>query len=165
MFNRIDGDITVFLHESGHSLDLLGAYADKSLSGSVTWNKSYTLDSNVPDPYSQTNLVEDVAQVTVVSSFDLNVPGGIRSVEPHWHNISQQFWTLQREAKQAGGLLVPGEKGNCTHRLVNSAAVAQVSSKRMTRSLGNKPNVTLSHDVKIIPPKDFHTGNSCKRTW
>jgi hypothetical protein len=33
MFNIID-DMDVFVHESGHSLDLLGAYADKPLSSS-----------------------------------------------------------------------------------------------------------------------------------
>lgn len=34
MFNIID-NMDVFVHESGHSLDLLGAYADKPLSSTL----------------------------------------------------------------------------------------------------------------------------------
>ncbi|CAF9943195.1 MAG: hypothetical protein ALECFALPRED_010827 [Alectoria fallacina] len=52
MFDRINGDLTVFIHETGHSLDLLGAYLDKPLSGSKRWLAQYARDSHVPDPYS-----------------------------------------------------------------------------------------------------------------
>ena len=57
MFDRINGDLAVFIHETAHSLDLLGAYtgSSDSFSGSDTWLNNYTRDSHVPDNYSQTN--------------------------------------------------------------------------------------------------------------
>ncbi len=165
MLLKVQGDITVFLHESGHSLDLLGAYPDKPFSSSANWINNYNLDSNVPDPYSDTNLIEDVAQVTVISSFDMNVPGGLGSIDSKHATEFHQYATLEWEAKQAGGLLVPGEKGSCTHRLANSPPVPQSHSKRMVHSLGHMPNVTLSHSVKVIPPKEFDTSEACKRSF
>lgn len=51
MFNRINGDLTVFLHETGHSLDGLGAYADTPFHDAKTWLDNYNLDSNTADPY------------------------------------------------------------------------------------------------------------------
>ncbi|KAI9874913.1 MAG: hypothetical protein M1830_009135 [Pleopsidium flavum] len=166
MFNIID-DLGVFVHESGHSLDLLGAYADSPLSSSTKWINEYNQDSAVPDPYAQSNQVENVAQNTVVASFNENVAGGFATVEPDWGNIFHQFATIITEAKNAGGLLNPEEKAACTHRLTNSAPVSQSSSSRiMARSLvGDMPDVSLSGDVKVIPPKQFHTGEACQRTW
>ncbi|KAL8634692.1 MAG: hypothetical protein Q9228_007727 [Teloschistes exilis] len=108
LFNRIDGDLTVFIHESGHSLDLLGAYADKPLSSSANWLNNYNQDTAVPDPYAQTNQVENVAQNTVVDSYNLNVPGLFAGVEPGWQQIFHQFATVQTEQRNAGDLLVPG---------------------------------------------------------
>ncbi|KAI4125533.1 MAG: hypothetical protein LQ338_004181 [Usnochroma carphineum] len=165
MFNRIDGDLTVFLHESGHSLDLLGAYADKPLSSSQNWLDNYNQDSNVPDPYAQNNQIENVAQNTVVDSFNLNVPGGFASVESGWSNISHQYATVQTEQRNAGNLLVPG--GTCTARLTNSAPVAQTSSKRWLqgRGLGPKPNVELAAGLQVIPSKEFSTEGQCQLHW
>lgn len=164
MFNRINGDITVFIHETGHSLDLLGAYPNNPLSSSSTWTDNYNQDPNVPDGYAQTNIVEDVAQVTVVAMFDTNVPGGFSSVEPNWNNLFHQYSTLQSQASSAGNIFHAGESGACTHRLTNSAPVAQSPAKRGIPLDSHKPNVTLSHDVKIIPPKNFHTAD-CPLTW
>jgi len=159
MFNRINGDISVFIHEAGHSLDLLGAYPNNPLSSSDAWMNNYNMDPNVPDNYAKTNIVEDVAQVTVVAMFDANVPGGLGSVEPNWNNIFHQYATLQWQANLAGGLFNAGGSGACTHRLTNSAPVPQSNSKRTVPSQSHMPNVTLSHNVKIIPGKKFHTGD------
>lgn len=80
MFNHINGDLTVFIHEPGCSLDLLGAYKDKPLSSSSNWIDNYNQDTNVPDPYAQTNQIENVAQNTVVGTFNENMPGGFDTV-------------------------------------------------------------------------------------
>lgn len=166
MFNRINGDMTVFLHESGHSLDLLGAYPDKPLSSSANWINNYNQDSNVPDPYAQTNQVENVAQNTVVDSYNLNVPGGFAGIEPNWGKIFHQYATVQTAQRNAGNLLVPG--GTCTKRLTNSAPVSQTSSKRSLEgrfALGAKPNVALASHLEVIPPKEFNTEKDCKHRW
>ncbi|KAL8745275.1 MAG: hypothetical protein Q9190_002581 [Brigantiaea leucoxantha] len=167
MFNRINGDLTVFIHESGHSLDLLGAYADKPLSSSQNWLNNYNQDSNVPDPYAQTNQVENVAQNTVVDSYNLNVPNGFAGIEPNWGNIFHQFATVQTEQRNAGNLLVPG--GTCGARLTNSAPVPQSgTSKRWLQgrfAMGVKPDVSLAPGLKVIPSKEFSTEKSCTHRW
>jgi len=111
MFNRINGDMTVFIHETGHSLDFLGAYDDKPLSTSANWLQNYAQDTNVPDPYAGTNQAENVAQNTVVACFNEVVPGGFGTVEKDWGKVFHQFATVQTEAVNAGNLLVPG--GTC----------------------------------------------------
>lgn len=121
MMDRINGDLTVFIHETGHSLDLLGAYPQKPLSSSKLWLKQYAKDSHVPDPYSQTDQVEDLAQNTVVAAYDLNVPGGFGTVEPRWREVFHQFHTIETEQMEAGNLLDSG--GVCRRRLKNSKAV------------------------------------------
>ncbi|KAL8750780.1 MAG: hypothetical protein Q9199_006851 [Rusavskia elegans] len=167
MFNRIDGDLTVFIHESGHSLDLLGAYADKPLSASTNWLNNYNQDTNVPDPYAQTNQVENVAQNTVVDSFNLNVPGNFGGVEPGWQKIFHQYATVQTEQRNAGDLLVPG--GTCTSRLTNSAPGPQnTGAKRWLQrrvAVSPKPNVALPVGLKVIPSKEFSTEGDCKLHW
>ena len=80
MFNKIDS-MDLFVHETGHSLDLLGAYPVQPLSSSAEWLDSYNQDEDVPDPYSQTNQIENVAQNTVVAFFDKIVSGGFGTVE------------------------------------------------------------------------------------
>ncbi|KAL8660055.1 MAG: hypothetical protein Q9202_006821 [Teloschistes flavicans] len=163
LFNRIDGDLTVFIHESGHSLDLLGAYADKPLSSSANWLNNYNQDSAVPDPYAQTNQVENVAQNTVVDSYNLNVAGGFAGVEPGWQQIFHQFATVQTEQRNAGNFLVPG--GTCTSRLVNSAPVTQSGKRKRGVLLGPKPDVALPSNLNIIPAKEFSTEGSCDLHW
>ena len=159
--------INVMIHETGHSLDLNGAYADKSLSNSDNWYASqathkkgkkltyrwnnYDQDSDVPDPYSQTNAIEDVAQITVVSAFNLNVPGGIGTVEKNKQKIFHQYATLETEARNAGkgnSILMPGENQKCTHRLPASKPVPKGNTD--DSSLGDKPDVSLSPGITPI---------------
>lgn len=155
MFANIASDMDIWVHESGHSTDLLGAYSpDKPLSSSQNWLDNYNQDSAVPDPYSQTNQVENVAQNTVVSMFDRNVPGGFGTVEPNWNEIFHQYATLEWEADNGGYLLRPG--GTCTQRLANSAPVS-VGTKRRSEAVGLVPDVSLSPNVTVIPPVAFDT--------
>lgn len=161
MFDRINGDLTVFIHETGHSLDLLGAYPDKPLSSSSNWTAKYALDSHVPDPYSQTNKLEDVAQNTVVAAYNLNVPGGFGSVEPKWREVQHQFGTIVGEQRVAGNLLVRG--GTCVRRLANSKAVQAEGVSRVRRGLGKPPDVGLSDAVDVIEPVEFDTTEFCGR--
>ena len=167
MFGRIDGDITVFIHETAHSLDLLGAYPDNPLSNSTTWLAQYAKDSNVPDPYAQTNVFEDVAQNTVVATYDLNVPGGFRAVESNWSGVSHQFRLIEREQNKAGALLVRGGNlldhgGVCERRLNNSQPVKVAGySTGTARRRGQPPDVRLSNSVDVIEPVTFNTREAC----
>ena len=166
MFDRINGDLTVFIHETGHSLDLLGAYPDKPLSNSTRWLAQYARDSHVPDPYSQTNQREDVAQNTVVAAYDLNVRGGFGVVEPGWDKVFHQFDTIKLEQMKAGGtLLVRG--GLCGKRLQNSEAVKVEGSSRIrARGQGGPPDVGLSDGVDVIEAVGFDTREDCKHgSW
>ena len=165
MFDRIDGDLTVFIHETGHSLDLLGAYPDKPLSSSSNWLSHYAKDSHVPDPYSQTNQLEDLAQNTVVAAYNLNVAGGFGAVEPKWREVYNQFHTIGDEQAKAGNMLVKG--GVCRARLANSPVVnAKGRSMVMARGLGEPPDVRLSDSVDVIEPVEFDTSEDCKRgSW
>ncbi|KAH8891452.1 putative conidiation-specific protein, partial [Thozetella sp. PMI_491] len=116
----VDDMVTTIVHETGHSLDLSGAYADKSLSDSDNWWNNYDQDTHVPDPYAQSNMIEDVAQNTVVALYNENVPGGFGGIEPGWQSIFHQYATLITEAREAGdgnSILVPGQAQTCSHRL------------------------------------------------
>ena len=88
------------------------------------WLDNYARDSHVPDPYAQTNRVENVAQNTVVGAFNENVPGGFDTVEANAAAIFHRYATLQTEAEAAapGNLLRPGGMG--TQRLTNRAVVS-----------------------------------------
>ena len=166
MFDKIDNDMTVFIHETGHSLDLLGAYAEKPLSSSGYWLTQYALDSNTCDPYSQTNQVENVAQNTVVGTFNENTPGGYCSVEKKCQANFHQYATLQTVADAAapGKLLRPG--GKCTHRLENSKPVQQTAgTSRVMRRADAAPDVSLPDGIQVIEPVSFDTSEHCKHTW
>ncbi|KAL8872111.1 MAG: hypothetical protein Q9174_002200 [Haloplaca sp. 1 TL-2023] len=158
MFNRINGDLTVFIHEAARPLDLLGAYPDKPLSSSANWINDYNQDTHVPDPYAQANQVENVVQNTVVDSYNLNMPGLFESVEPGWQKIFHQFATVQTPQRNAGNFLVPG--GTCSLRLANSASVPQTSATKRwfgksAAVAATKPNIALPVGLKVIPSKEF----------
>lgn len=120
IFNRADEGVSVFIHETGHVLDAR-AYRGGKLSNSTTWLDSYNKDSGVPDNYAGTNLLEDVAQMTVVAAYDLNVPGGFMGVEPAWRDISNQLVNIESWQRLAGNLLVRG--GRCVNKVAPSPAV------------------------------------------
>ena len=164
MFDRISGDLTVFIHETAHSLDLLGAYTgtNDSFSDSSIWLKNYARDSHVPDPYSQVNQWENLAQNTVVATYNLNVPGGFSGVESKWQGLRYQLSTIGTEQKKEGDLLI--QKGLCKKRLANSKVVLKEEhSRNRVRQLEEPPDVELSDSVEVIEPADFDTREACRR--
>lgn len=185
-----DNMMNVVVHETGHSLDLNGACKlrsilhiegrlifstpdhDNPLSSSDNWWNNYNQDPNVPDPYAGTNAREDIAQNTVVSVFNENVPGGFGSIEPNWHNIFHQYATLIGESNDAGqgnGLFKPGENVAASHRLPNSAPVPMTNNahKVNVEQHGAAPDVSIKSKVKLISTAhraaDPHSG--CTLRW
>ncbi|KAJ4147525.1 hypothetical protein LMH87_002037 [Akanthomyces muscarius] len=122
-----DVEITVFIHETGHSLDShafdpkLGA----PFSNGKAWTDAYNKDSAVTDDYAQTSQQENFAQETVVSVYDKNVKGGIGKIQPNAQAIRNAYTTLE---KYIGNIIIPG--GVCTHRLENSPSVPKADSAR-----------------------------------
>lgn len=162
-FGTTSGNMDVAVHETGHSLDLLGAYPDtgaSSLSGSQLWIDNYNMDSNVPDNYARTNQVENVAQNTVVSVYDKNVPNGFGGAQPNWNNIFHQYATLQ---SKAGNQILPG--GTCDRKLVNSAPVPMSDSARVRSA--EKMDLPFAQPFKgnysvLENPATFNTKTDCK---
>ncbi|KAL9581547.1 MAG: hypothetical protein Q9212_003833 [Teloschistes hypoglaucus] len=159
MFGDTINNINVYIHESAHSLDLLGAYKDKPLSSSQKWLSEYAQDSAVPDPYSQTNQVENVAQNTVVTTYERNVPGGFFGLNKDANKIFHQYATVDTEQREAGTLLVKG--GSCTLRLANSDPVT-ISGATVKIATAAKPDVALPAGIIVVEGKDFNTKDSCK---
>ncbi|KAL8718416.1 MAG: hypothetical protein Q9225_004444 [Loekoesia sp. 1 TL-2023] len=164
----ITGDLlTLYLHETAHSLDFHDAYNGGQLSNSQNWIDNYNQDPNVPDPYAQSNAVEDVAQNTVIAAYNVQVPGGYGGIEPQANNIFHQYATVQTWQRESGNLLVPG--GTCGRRLDNSETVPVDDGgsklRRGVRARGEKPDTSLGEGIEVIERKEFHTGDSCSRTW
>ncbi|KAL8904785.1 MAG: hypothetical protein Q9207_003049 [Kuettlingeria erythrocarpa] len=160
-------DINVHIHEAAHSLDLIGIFfPDKPLSSSAKWANEYALDSAVPDPYAQTNQIENVAQNTVITTYERNVPGGFFGLNADANRIFHQFATVDTEQRQAdpANLLVKG--GTCTGRLANSSPVP-VSGTAATLQAAAKapavpaPNVALPPGLATIQGAAFNTNGTC----
>lgn len=144
-----DIDITVFVHEVGHSLDshAFNPSYGVPFSTSSVWIDNYNLDSAVADSYAQTSQQENFAQETVVSLYDKVVPGGIGTIQPDWQAIFHQYATLQG---YIGDVIIPG--GTCYNRLANSPPVPQTNSIKTSPGLSNQPDVALSWNVAEIKP-------------
>lgn len=144
-----DVDITVFVHEVGHSLDshAFNPGYGVPFSTSSVWVDNYNQDSAVADYYAQTNQQENFAQETVVSLYDKVVPGGIGTIQPNWQAIFHQYATLEG---YIGDVIVPG--GTCSNRLGNSPPVPQANSVITSPSLSAQPDVSLSGNVTEIEP-------------
>lgn len=161
-FGEAAGDMDVFIHESGHSLDLLGSMDQDGahLSSSDTFQNAVAADSNVPDNYAGTNYIEDVAQNVVVAVYDRNVPNGFPGVQPNAAAIQNQYHAVENAA---GDTLVPG--GACDRHLQDSAPESITSSRMMIRAhpgyvpfKGNYSNIiTPDH-----PNFNFSTKEFCK---
>ena len=154
-------NLNVYLHESAHSLDLLNAYGPTSLSGSGYWSDQYDQDEDVPDPYSQSNQVENVAQNTVVTSYERNVPGGFTGLNPDAGKIFHQWATVDTQQRNAGKLLIPG--GSCTSRLADSDPVLVGGSKRSVRYRKIRLGRDILEGINEIKPVDVNTIGSCKK--
>ncbi|KAM3497257.1 hypothetical protein MY10362_009389 [Beauveria mimosiformis] len=122
-----DCEITVFIHETGHSLDshAFDPSYGVPFSNGRAWMDAYAKDTAVTDGYGQTSQQENFAQETVVSVYDKNVKGGIGKIQPNARAIRNAYTTLE---KYIGDIIIPG--GECTHRLENSPAVPKADSAR-----------------------------------
>ncbi|EEA25516.1 hypothetical protein TMatcc_006255 [Talaromyces marneffei ATCC 18224] len=158
-FGTTSGNMDVAIHETGHSLDLLGAYGEQ-LSASQDWLDNYNQDPNVPDDYAQTNQVENVAQNTVISVYDKVVPGGFGSAQPSWNNIFHQYATLQWKA---GSQILPG--GTCDRHLINSETVSTSNSAAAAAMVNGpkKPDTSFKGNYTNIVTDytEFSTKDSC----
>lgn len=105
----------IFIHETGHALDRL-AYGNISyLSTKPEYRKEYAKDSKVVDDYAASTFLENVAQNTVIATYDLAVPGGFRSITKDWRSVQHQLNIMKRKQKEAGDILVA--YGKCGHRV------------------------------------------------
>ncbi|KAL8864855.1 MAG: hypothetical protein Q9174_007190 [Haloplaca sp. 1 TL-2023] len=152
------GNLNVHIHEAAHSLDAR-AFKDSRLSASQKWLSEYAQDSAVPDPYAQTNQIENVAQNTVITTYQRNVPGGFFGINPNANKIFHQYATVDTEQREAGNLLVKG--GSCTSRLTNSEPVP-VNGAASRINAAAKPDVALPAELKVIPEIEIDTRESCK---
>ncbi|KAL8756286.1 MAG: hypothetical protein Q9184_004548 [Pyrenodesmia sp. 2 TL-2023] len=164
----IDADIlTVYLHETAHSLDLQGAYDGGQLSSSKKWWDEYSQDPNIPDPYAGSDSIENVAQNTVIAAYDTVVPGGYAAIEPRAGDIFRQYATVITKQRESGDLLVPS--GTCGRRLQNSETVevddGGAKLRRGVRARGDKPDTSLGEGIEVIERVEFNTGESCSRTY
>lgn len=164
---------STMLHETGHSLDFHGAYSQyptSLFSDSELWHSAVGNDSNVPDNYAGSNYMEDLAQSTVVATFDLNVPGGFRRFQNDWQFVEHQYTMVQQ---QLGVMLAPG--GFCTTRLTNSVVVPVPLSGLNSTSGANStlqrrtgrtppPDVSLPGGITEIQPTEHSTEEACRHT-
>ncbi|KAM3514304.1 hypothetical protein MY11210_002094 [Beauveria gryllotalpidicola] len=114
-----DCEITVFIHERGHSLD---SHAFDPKHGVTRYGK----DTAVADDYGQT-----FAAGTLCAG-DGRLPSTTRMSRaalarfgPNAQAIRNAYTTLE---KYIGDIIIPG--GECTHRLENSPAVPKAASAR-----------------------------------
>lgn len=160
-------NLMVYIHESGHALDLGGAYSSDGsyLSSSDDWLKYYNQDSEVVDGYAKTNQLENVAQNHIISSYNLNVPGGFGALKAGWQKISHQYTLLDQKQSKAGDRLIPG--GVCGKRVKNDEIIPFPStwtSRIMKKSpTSEKPNVDLAPGLDTIPSRNFDTREFCSR--
>ncbi|KAJ7577481.1 putative conidiation-specific protein [Mycena floridula] len=141
---------TLWIHESSHILDQFAIPVNGDrYSVSQAWLNTINQDPDVPDPYSNSNSIEDFAQVANIAMFDKIVPGGFGSVEPRWNQVSHQYKAVQGVM---GDLLLQG--GTCPRRWADSAIVpvpgSAVSKFSVTLSVSNKPT---------FMPKNNNTGD------
>ncbi|KAK2758796.1 hypothetical protein FQN54_003488 [Arachnomyces sp. PD_36] len=137
--------ISVFVHETAHSMDGHGFPDIGGFSVSQIWLDAYNNDTAVPDAYAQSSQQENFAQQTVVALYDLVVPDGIGTVQPNYQAIQNQYTAIKT---YGADLITPG--GQCTSRLENSAPVEIGASAKMR--FGAKPDVSLSKNTRVIKP-------------
>lgn len=144
----MNGDlgITVFIHETAHSVDGHGFPDIGGFSESQIWIDAYDADSAVPDSYAQSSQAENFAQQSVVAIYDKVVPDGIGTIQPNFAAIQNQYSAIQTHGED---LIRPD--GECASRLENSEPVEMGASAKM-RPTTSKPDVSLRKTTKVIKP-------------
>ena len=160
-FGLGDNLLPALIHEVGHSLDA-HAY-DEVLSESEDWKNKVSLDSAVPNDYAKTNPAEDVAESSIIATYNIVVPGGYPGIEPRWEDVRNQYETVQTwQREKAARIMKPG--GRCQDRRQNSEAVATPTGKRLLRGRwapwrrSEKPDTSLPEGLGVIKPADFKSG-------
>jgi hypothetical protein len=128
------------VHESAHSLDWHAfdrSYGDR-FSDSQYWLDAYNIDKATTDTYGQTDQGENFAQMTVVAMYDLNVPGGIPSINSHTNDIYAQYNGIRTLIPD---ILRPG--GTCDRFFTSSKRIAKKTAGQgpPTRKRSYPPNV------------------------
>lgn len=74
LLGHFEDAASVFLHETGHNLDLwVGGEGKEPHSFTQEWRDVVARDSCVPDYYALSSYTEDYAQVAVMAAFDVNI--------------------------------------------------------------------------------------------
>ncbi|CAI6339414.1 unnamed protein product [Periconia digitata] len=171
VFNKPDDDmLPVILHETGHALDLEGAYNNTALSSSAQMWDNYNQDKYVSDKYAASNMVENVAQNTVIAVFNENVEGGYEGVEKRWREIFRQYATVIDRAIAYGkgnNFFKPGMEGVCTHRLPPSPRVRVDGRRSDIRGRRERSEVSLGEGiVPIISKREGRSRfSNCSISW
>ncbi|KAL7957977.1 hypothetical protein V8C34DRAFT_284053 [Trichoderma compactum] len=144
--------VTVFAHETGHSLDSHAfdpSYGVPFSTGNV-WVSNYSLDSAVPDPYAQSSQQENFARQTVVSLYDKVVPGGIGTMQPNCRAIFRHPRGIQWQRHHFPAVLAP--------TVLRIALPRQCPAlQKSRRALGPKPKVK---EIEAIPMESSITMTS-----
>ncbi|PVI06799.1 hypothetical protein DM02DRAFT_609590 [Periconia macrospinosa] len=171
VFNKPTDDMfPVILHETGHALDLEGAYNGEPLSSSDNFWNNYDQDSAVSDPYAATSMIENVAQNTVIAVFNENVEGQFAGVEKRSKDIFHQYATVIDRAIAYGkgnNFFKPGQNVKCTQRMPPSAGVAVDGRRRDLQDRREAPRVGLGEGIEPILSRR-HGGerlSNCSITW
>lgn len=116
--------ISVLVHETAHSTSQ-GGFPNDNFRGLF---EGYDKDVGVPDNYATTNMIENLAQVTVVTVYDLNVPGGIAGIDSYWWKMKNQIQAMNKYGRLGGSstsLHVPGQDAACVHHFPVGDIVAK----------------------------------------
>ncbi|KAL4875670.1 hypothetical protein BJY04DRAFT_201363 [Aspergillus karnatakaensis] len=118
-------NVNVYLHETGHSLDVLKGFDGVETNKNPTYLNAYAFDSHVPDNYAQTNHIENVAQNTVIAVYDINVPGGFPGANKDFDKIMHQNTAVKAIY---GDVLKTG--GKCGKRLEPSETIVFARNRK-----------------------------------
>ena len=181
------GTFETLLHETGHSLDH-HAYKPNGaqLSQTKEWTDAVTADAKVSDTYGASTLAENVAQMTVIAAYDVNVPGHFQKIEPKWRDIQNTLALMRKTQTDAGDLLIPS--GMCTRRIENPKPLPIKRKVRRRSQLdveadsddeldlvesdtvlgggpsrrSEMPDVSLAEGLEVIPPSKHGIEYRCE---
>ena len=164
--NLSSDDVATIIHEVGHSLDKF-AY-DEQLSFSSDWVDKTSKDKSVHNTYAGSSAIEDVAESSIVATYNMLVPGGFPKIESRWVEVRNQYETVQTwQREKANTVMRPG--GSCRKRFKNSDTVERPSTKRLLRGRwapwrrSPKPGTSLPEGMEVIQPGHFESGRCVRK--